>query len=714
MKGTCDELESSLAQFYEQFRSLSYSPVSQRKVADLIIQIMQLVRDEKKYGGPQASTGDRYGNQESLGSSSQMSLDDSEPSQLGYQTDDTSMLSLQYPATSISQDLLSTGIDHEEAGKADHRPCFSCGKKPLYFCTFKECSYANHSPTDWKRHEETEKHWPQKRYMCLECPASTPVLDANGNQLCQYCGVPFHLLEESAEAHYLCCSTARRDGTTYVRKDHLVSHLRDEHHIGDSISTRRAAAGEYAIASSKWPRQCGFCGVTFKTWDQRMKHIAKDYQKGYHISTWRLPFPVPKDSRSREQNLPPGNTDSDGSDDDDSPSGSSRPHDQQATLQSPSSSQQPQGNQPQGYQGSRFSSHGQRERPQTAERGHDPTHTALVAESLVVKEPNLTLEQYVNDREDLLYRLLSAPLPPPPREDLRKRSSTALSSSFKSGYVFKILWQSDVAEARGSRSPSSKPGYMQERSSTIRRGQHEKGALPTLSMAEPPILTYRADFSMSEMRDSSFIQSVIRRLEARPFQAHNRAYGIDARTPSSQIPCDLWARRRISRPRPASSFKSEPDLTSIRSQTFSLTSIAQNIVEWLQSENINEPYGISEAQKKTSEWVFEARDNLNISSRTYHSHFIKRFIRGYDVYWIDGKAGSGKSTLVKHIENLRTQDRFQAWNWHGSYHPVTSTIWVLDKGKVEDLSTPILDKCAETWSDAWRDVKSTTHMETAE
>lgn len=176
-------------------------------------------------------------------------------------------------------------------------------------CTFPECHYSSDSQVDWKRHEGKEGHWPQKHFMCLQC--NMPDIDLEGNPTCAFCSLPFSILGD-ARTHYLQCIYAREKGRTFGRKDHLCKHLEVEHGRKDMIESTKAWS--YPVLSD-WPRECGFCGRIIETWDQRMTHVGYHYQDGLKKSSWKLPFPQPKDHRPREIESISENEDSDGDDD---------------------------------------------------------------------------------------------------------------------------------------------------------------------------------------------------------------------------------------------------------------------------------------------------------------------------------------------------------------------------------------------------------------
>ena len=264
-----------------------FSIFSRRKATVLIGQFKQLIQDEMLYGNSNDDLSDSAFASAPSSSDDSLSCGISEASESEYRTDDTSISDVPSQLSQLSQDLQG---DVGTSFHQGHPPQAQSGFKPLYCCTRKDCSYSVHSFTDWKRHEEGEKHWPQERFMCLQYP--TPVSDPNGSVSCQFCLVPYHHLTSTVQTHYLQCPSARNHGKTFGRKDHLVEHLQKDH--GMNNISLLAATWKYHI-NSNWPRQCGFCGQRFQDWNQRMRHVAKHYQDGSNVASWKLPFPRPKD-----------------------------------------------------------------------------------------------------------------------------------------------------------------------------------------------------------------------------------------------------------------------------------------------------------------------------------------------------------------------------------------------------------------------------------
>lgn len=70
---------------------------------------------------------------------------------------------------------------------------------------------------------------------------------------------------------------------------------------------------------------------------------------------------------------------------------------------------------------------------------------------------------------------------------------------------------------------------------------------------------------------------------------------------------------------------------------------------------------IAEAQEKTFEWIFET-ENTRKDVRRW-DNFVQWLEIGHDTYWVNGKAGSGKSTLMNYIyQDDRTHSSLTAWS----------------------------------------------------
>lgn len=105
--------------------------------------------------------------------------------------------------------------------------------------------------------------------------------------------------------------------------------------------------------------------------------------------------------------------------------------------------------------------------------------------------------------------------------------------------------------------------------------------------------------------------------------------------------------------------------------------IVSEIVESLRYETIDERYeSVSEAHQKTFEWIFDPIDDSDDPDRAHWSDFVTWLRTGDGIYWINGKAGSGKSTLMKFIyEDPRTQEHLKIWGGEIPVHTAMFFFW---------------------------------------
>lgn len=278
---------------FETFQPIS--TLAQRKKAYLVQQMKDLERqmrelmvDDAMFGGGSDDGRPDHRASTSARTSSKLSTNNSELDS-DDAADHTSSSSVPEEAANVAAST--------EAPARKHDKCIECGVRTLYYCTYKGCGHATHVFADYKRHEAGMKHWPQNRFMCLWCISH--VSDEHGTRSCGFCNLPIDHTPGAVEEHSLLCTLARNKATTFNRSDHLVEHVR-ECHLAEGISkaeqeqiNKIAANWRYPI-DSKWPRQCGFCGVMFETWDMRMQHLAQHFQAGLTMKHWKLPFPLPK------------------------------------------------------------------------------------------------------------------------------------------------------------------------------------------------------------------------------------------------------------------------------------------------------------------------------------------------------------------------------------------------------------------------------------
>ena len=93
---------------------------------------------------------------------------------------------------------------------------------------------------------------------------------------------------------------------------------------------------------------------------------------------------------------------------------------------------------------------------------------------------------------------------------------------------------------------------------------------------------------------------------------------------------------------------------------------------------------VSEAYQKTFQWVYEP-DAIGGSAHRWDS-IVQWFERGDGIYWISGKAGSGKSTLMKYIcQDSRSLDLLKVWS--GAKEVLSPTFFFWNAGTSLQKST---------------------------
>jgi hypothetical protein len=189
---------------------------------------------------------------------------------------------------------------------------------PVYHCTFESngmlCNFTTKFRCDWIRHEESEKHWPQKRYMCLLC--IEVMMDDEGRPQCKFCSERLPAFGDN-KAHYLQCEKARNKGRhifAAARDEHFRTHLR-RFHAKQGIDAE-AATWNFTV-QSKWPKQCGFCPHRFAVWEERSSHIALHFEQGMDISSWKPQSRKPKRLGDHRPGIDHHKRDDDDDDDDD-------------------------------------------------------------------------------------------------------------------------------------------------------------------------------------------------------------------------------------------------------------------------------------------------------------------------------------------------------------------------------------------------------------
>jgi len=149
----------------------------------------------------------------------------------------------------------------------------------LFQCTF--CTDTFKTKYDWTRHEKS-LHISLEKWICSPI-GEVITCSASGQRKCVFCDEVEPSKEHLEEHNYNACEEKGMQARTFYRKDHLRQHLRLMHGITKMTPNMENWKSEVAYINSR----CGFCGATFKTWQDRVDHLAKEFRNGAKMADWK-------------------------------------------------------------------------------------------------------------------------------------------------------------------------------------------------------------------------------------------------------------------------------------------------------------------------------------------------------------------------------------------------------------------------------------------
>ncbi|KAH9862460.1 hypothetical protein IAQ61_009877, partial [Plenodomus lingam] len=148
----------------------------------------------------------------------------------------------------------------------------------LFQCTF--CTDQFKSKYDWSRHEKS-LHLSLEKWLCA--PIGEIVADkTTGKPRCVYCDELDPSKEHLSTHNHVACYEKGPESRTFYRKDHLRQHLRLMHGC-KMIPSMDSWKSEAQYIKSR----CGFCGMTFEKWQERVDHLAKEFRSGADMKNWK-------------------------------------------------------------------------------------------------------------------------------------------------------------------------------------------------------------------------------------------------------------------------------------------------------------------------------------------------------------------------------------------------------------------------------------------
>lgn len=137
---------------------------------------------------------------------------------------------------------------------------------------------------EWVSHEKTI-HMPEELWIC--CPRTGESLED-----CPFCAQknpsPAHLRSHN----YFSCQNKILSDRTFDRKDYFLQHVAQEHNVSDGQKPLRLTQLVEAWRRPLAPGQghqalhCGFCGLTFSTYAERIEHVTGHFMKGTNMVPW--------------------------------------------------------------------------------------------------------------------------------------------------------------------------------------------------------------------------------------------------------------------------------------------------------------------------------------------------------------------------------------------------------------------------------------------
>jgi hypothetical protein len=155
-------------------------------------------------------------------------------------------------------------------------------KQPKFHCTF--CQKRCHTEDEWIRHEKTI-HMPEELWVCCprtgEFPTRCPFCEKNSPS-------PAHL----ADHNFISCQEKPLAERTFRRKDHFLLHISQVHSVSPSQKPARLTELENAwrhplpMKIGHQALHCGFCGMTFRRYQERTMHVSRHFSVGADMMSW--------------------------------------------------------------------------------------------------------------------------------------------------------------------------------------------------------------------------------------------------------------------------------------------------------------------------------------------------------------------------------------------------------------------------------------------
>lgn len=108
-------------------------------------------------------------------------------------------------------------------------------------------------------------------------------MDPGGTIHCVFCELSHPATDHSHLHNYPACLAKPQSERIFLRKDHLMQHLRRVHNCDRFNAYMETWLSTIDTVNSR----CGFCDERMTTWAEREKHLAHHFRKGADMKDWK-------------------------------------------------------------------------------------------------------------------------------------------------------------------------------------------------------------------------------------------------------------------------------------------------------------------------------------------------------------------------------------------------------------------------------------------
>lgn len=192
------------------------------------------------------------------------------------------------PLDAVRRRTKSNGAVADEHHEAAASPTLgsSVDQQPLkrsrFYCTF--CQKRFNNRVEWLRHESAV-HIQEELWVCCPRTGQFP-------KRCPFCEKrspsPAHL----ADHNYLLCQEKPLSERTFGNRDQFLQHISQMHRVDPAQKPARltelldAWRQPLPMNIDHKALHCGFCGIVFKSYQERTTHVGRHFSEGEDMMSW--------------------------------------------------------------------------------------------------------------------------------------------------------------------------------------------------------------------------------------------------------------------------------------------------------------------------------------------------------------------------------------------------------------------------------------------